>query len=97
MTQFSVVTEELAAAGAAVTRSTADLGAARGAVGGSAGAAAGTPAAGAYEALVDDANRALTSLQSAVDDLSGALNRAASNYVATDGSVAACYAPGAGG
>jgi hypothetical protein len=97
MTTFRVQTEELLVAATAVTRTTADLGSAEAAVNGTSGAAAGTPAAGAYDALLGDANTTIKSLQTAVDGLSRALNTSATNYVTTDQSTAACYATPPGG
>lgn len=96
MTTFQVTPEELPTAAAAMTKTCADLGTAQGAVQKSAGAAAGTPAAAAYESLLGDAGRALTTSQTAVDDFSRALGRAASNYTSAENSATACYAPGSG-
>jgi uncharacterized protein YukE len=91
MSWFQVETEGLVGAATGVKSTIADLGAARQAVSGSAGAAAGTPAAGAYETLLGDAGRQLQSLQTAVDELSQALNQAASNYTASDQSATAAF------
>ncbi len=96
MTYFRVETQELTAAGAAVARSITDLAGAMSAVRGAGGAAAGTPAAGAYEALTGDAGNTVTSLQTAVDDLSHALGQAAAAYAAAEQSATACYLPGRG-
>jgi len=84
MSTFQVETEALVVAATGVKSSISDLDAARAAVAGTAGAAAGTPAAGAYETLLGDANRQLESLQTAVTELSQALNQASSNYTASD-------------
>lgn len=91
MSSFAVVTEQLATAATAVTRTLATLDGAQRAVDGSAGAASGTPAAGAYEALVADAHRDLATLQSAMEDLSHALGRAAQTYQGTEDGVAGYY------
>jgi hypothetical protein len=84
MTYFRVETQELTAS---------DLAAALAAVNGAGGAAAGTPAAGAYEALLGDADKVVASLRTATDDLSGALGRAAAAYAGTEQGVTACYLP----
>ena len=75
MSTFQVETEALVGAATGVKSSIADLDAARQAVAATAGAAAGTPAASAYETLLGDANQQLESLQSAVTELSQALNQ----------------------
>jgi uncharacterized protein YukE len=84
MSTFQVETEALVGAATGVKSSVADLDAARQAVAATAGAAAGTPAASAYETLLGDANQQLESLQSAVTELSQALNQASSNYSTSD-------------
>ena len=84
MSTFQVETEALVGAATGVKSSVADLDAARQAVAATAGAAAGTPAASAYETLLGDANQQLESLQSAVTELSQALNQASSNYATSD-------------
>jgi uncharacterized protein YukE len=91
MSWFQVEPESLATAAGSVKSSIADLGAARAAVYGTAGAAAGTPAAGAYETLMADARAQLETLQSAVDELSQALNKASGNYTGSDNSAAASF------
>ena len=73
MSAFQVTPAELSAASGAVERSAAELTGALSAVT-STGPAYGTPAAGAYDALVADAQRALVSAQSAVDGLASALS-----------------------
>jgi uncharacterized protein YukE len=94
MSWFQVETEALVGAATGVKSSIADLGAARQAVAGTAGAAAGTPAAAAYETLLADANKQLESLQSAVTELSQALNQSASNYTASDQASAGGFGGG---
>jgi uncharacterized protein YukE len=84
MSTFQVETEALVGAATGVKSSIADLDAARQAVAATAGAAAGTPAASAYETLLGDANQQLESLQSAVTELSQALNTASANYSTSD-------------
>ncbi|HEY1507440.1 MAG TPA: type VII secretion target [Solirubrobacteraceae bacterium] len=84
MSWFQVETEGLVGASTGVKSSIADLDAARQAVSASAAAATGTPAAGAYDTLLGDANRQLQSLQNAVEELSQALNQAAANYTTSD-------------
>jgi uncharacterized protein YukE len=84
MSWFQVETEGLVGASTGVKSSVADLDAARQAVAATAGAAAATPAAGAYDTLLGDCNRQLQSLQNAVDELSQALNQAATNYTSSD-------------
>jgi hypothetical protein len=93
---FQVTPEELASAGGAVGRCSADLSGAQSMVSGSAGAAAGTPAAGACDALVADADGKLGNLRTAVEDLARALGQASSNYARTEQAITACYAPGTG-
>jgi uncharacterized protein YukE len=93
MSWFQVETEGLVSAATGVKSSIADLGTARQAVSGTSGAAAGTPAAGAYDTLLGDANRQLQSLQSAVDELSQALNQAAANYTSSDQASASGFGP----
>jgi uncharacterized protein YukE len=84
MSTFQVETEALVTAATAVKSSISELDSARAAVAGTAGAAAGTPAAAAYETLLGDANRQLESVQSAVTELSQALNQASANYATSD-------------
>ena len=91
MSWFQVEPEGLVNAGTAVKRSVAELTSARQAVAGSGSAATGTPAAAAYDALVADAGRQLERLQTAVDELSQALDQAASNYTSSDQSASAGY------
>jgi uncharacterized protein YukE len=94
MSWFQVETEALVGAATGVKSSIADLGAARQAVSATAGAAAGTPAAGAYETLLSDANRQLESLQNTVTELSQALNQASSNYTSSDQASAGGFGGG---
>jgi uncharacterized protein YukE len=94
MSWFQVETEALVSAATGVKSSIADLGAARQAVSATAGAAAGTPAAGAYETLLGDANRQLESLQNAVSELSQALGQASSNYTSSDQASAGGFGGG---
>jgi uncharacterized protein YukE len=94
MSWFQVETEALVGAATGVKSSIAELDAARQAVAGTAGAAASTPAAGAYETLLGDANRQLESLQNAVSELSQALNQAASNYTTSDQASAGGFGGG---
>lgn len=91
MSTFQVETEALSGAATGVKSSIGDLDAARQAVAGTAGAAAGTPAAGAYETLIGDAAQQLESLQSAVTELSQALNQASANYTTSDQASASGY------
>ncbi len=96
MSTFQVTPAGLASAGSRLTAGCADLGAAESSVAQTAAAASGTPAAGANEALVADAQRVLRTLQTAAEDLGRALAQASSNYQAAETTNAACYAPGAG-
>lgn len=84
MSSIQVTPEDLANASGAVTRPAADLARAAQAVNGSFALAQGTPAAGAYDALVSAASADVATLQTAVDDLSHALSRAAQNYQDTE-------------
>lgn len=95
MSTFGVTPLELANAGTAVARGHGELAAAGPAVRATAGAAAGTPAAAACDALVDHATTMLTGLQTAVEDLSRALGKAAGNYQQAESTNQACLAPGA--
>jgi uncharacterized protein YukE len=91
MSWFQVEPESLATAAGSVKSSIADLAGARQAVNASAGAASGTPAAGAYEALIADARGHLDALQTAVEQLSQALNKASGNYTGAEDSASASF------
>ncbi len=95
MSRFSVQTEQLVSASTSVSRSIVELDAAGTAVAGTAGAAAGTPAASAYDALAGDAGRAVEAMQASIEGLSGALSRAAANYVSADQWATGSYLHGA--
>jgi uncharacterized protein YukE len=91
MSWFQVEPESLGTAAGSVKSSISDLAGARQAVNGTAGAASGTPAASAYETLIADARAQLETLQTAVEELSQALNKAAGNYTGSDNSAAASF------
>lgn len=96
MSTFQVTPDELAAGGSVVARGQADLTAASSRVAGTGQAAANTPAAAAYEQLLGDLNKTVHTVETSVQDLSRALNQCAQNYLRTEQSNTACYAPGFG-
>jgi Excreted virulence factor EspC, type VII ESX diderm len=88
MPTFQVQTEALTAAAALVMSANGDFGKSQTALSGSSGALAGTPVMFAFDEFLGSAQTALTSMNSAVDGLSRALNEAATAYAIADETAA---------
>jgi len=89
MSRFRVITEELSTASLLVSLSGEDIAECRVAVAGSGGALDGTPAAGAFEALLESAHAACSGFSQVATELSGALAAASHAYEMSDQSAAA--------
>jgi hypothetical protein len=89
MSEFSVVSDAVAAAGTRLGSISTGIDEIHGRLGGQSGAAAGTPADGAIEAMLARWSAVLPQFGRAGDSLSGAVSEAVHSYLGTDAAVAA--------